>query len=98
MQLSKKTELWAVIMLVCLFVSILVLLVDFGIKEAILEESGKLRLRIEEWEVRTGGYGKNEKRTSNDTRDNGTIPGDVLVDTTPGVETRHVPKGAEETS
>lgn len=94
MELSRKqTEFWAVILLVCLVVSAAIMLVDFQIKQAILEESTRLRLVIEGWEVRQSGYRASKDRATNDATDNGSFPGPVLVESTTGMEAGNVSNG-----
>lgn len=88
MDLNKKQlEFWAFIIIMALGASIAVLLIDFSIKTAILEESNKLRLVIEGWQ---GG----QHRQATDA--NGVVPNpdndapissDVLVVDPPGMET-----------
>jgi hypothetical protein len=95
MELNKKqTEFWAVILIICLVVSAAIMLVDFQIKQAILEESVRLRLAIEEWEVRSSGLRANKNRATNDSTDNATISGSVLVDQPARMETGNVSNGA----
>jgi hypothetical protein len=92
---KKQTEFWAFIIMICLAVSIAVLLVDFGIKAAILEESTKLRLLIEENSGR-----KNQEsatgRTDNDADINSSVPSDILLEYIAPVETGDVPNGTAE--
>jgi hypothetical protein len=92
---KKQTEFWAFIIMICLAVSIAVLLVDFGIKAAILEESTKLRLLIEENSGR-----KNQEsapgRTDNDADINSSVPPDILLEYIAPVETGDVPNGTAE--
>lgn len=90
MEITKRqAEFWSFILLVCIAVSCLVLLVDFGIKAAILEESNKLRLTIEEEEVRRSGRRRAEANANgdaNDSPDDPPIPGNVLVVQPTGME------------
>lgn len=93
MEMTKKqTEFWAFIIMLCLAVSIAVLLIDFGIKAAILEESTRLRLIIEENSGR-----KSEKPassgTDNDADIDSSMSPDLLVEHTPSVETGNVSNG-----
>jgi hypothetical protein len=79
---KKQTEFWVFILVMCIAVSCAVLLVDFGIKAAILEESTRLRLVIEDEEVRRSGRKRAEadaNRATNDAPDDASIPGNVLV-------------------
>jgi hypothetical protein len=97
MQLSRKQlEFFGVIIVICTIISAVILLIDFGIKTAILEESVRLRLKIEQWE-RVNGL--NTKTTANGVVDdapiNTPVPGLVLVDDTPGMETTERSNGAE---
>ena len=90
---KKQVEFWGVILIICLVVATAILLVDFQIKQAILEESSRLRLRIEEWEVRHSGLRTHKDGATNDPANNGPFPGPVLVDSTTGMETGDVPNG-----
>lgn len=82
MQLTKKQlEFWTVILLLCIGTAVMVLILDFGIKAAILEESTRMRLKIEEWEKLNGRVPAeaNASRNANDASDDPALPGDVLV-------------------
>jgi|SRR5215475_8370821 len=95
MELNRKqTEFWAVILIICLVVSAAIMLVDFQIKQAILEESTRLRVALEEWEVRYSGLRASQNRATNDSADNPTIPGTVLVDQPARMEAGNVSNGA----
>lgn len=95
MELNRKqTEFWAVILIICLVVSAAIMLVDFQIKQAILEESLRLRLALEEWEVRYSGLRAGQNGASNDSGNHSTIPGNVLVDQPARMETGNVSNGA----
>ena len=96
MELNKKqTEFWAVILIICLVVSAAIMLVDFQIKQAILEESSRLRMSLEAWEVRTSGLRTGQDRASDDSANHTTIPGSVLVDQPTGMEAGNVSNGAK---
>lgn len=96
MEMTKKqTEFWAFIIMICLAVSIAVLLVDFGIKAAILEESTKLRLLIEENSGRKSQESASG-RTDNDADINSSVPPDLLLEYIAPVETGDVPNGTAE--
>lgn len=97
MEMTKKqAEFWVAILVLCLFTAVAILLVDFGIKASILEESNKLRLTIEEETLSRGQKPKraNENGNANDISDNPPLPGNVLVDDTARMEARNVPNGA----
>ena len=92
MELNKKqTEFWTVLLIVCLVVSVAIMLVDFQIKQAILEESTRLKLVIEEWEVRYSGHRQDNQRTTNDSANDATISGPVLVDPATRMEAGAIP-------
>lgn len=94
MELNKRqTEFWAVILIICLVVSAAIMLVDFQIKQAILEESSRLRLDIEAWEVRTSGLRTGQDRANADSDKHATIPGSLLVDDAARMEAGNVPNG-----
>jgi hypothetical protein len=95
---KKQTEFWGVILIICLIVSVAIMLVDFQIKQAILEESTRLRLAIEGWEIRTSGLRPNQNRASDNATLNSSIPADVLVDTTAGMEAGNVSNGDKTTT
>jgi hypothetical protein len=86
----KQAEFWAILIIACTIVAIAVLLIDFGIKTAILEESVKLRLKIEEWErgqhTETATIG-----ATNDAPIDDSVPSLVLVDDPAGMETGKSP-------
>jgi len=87
MQMTKKqAEFWVALLVLCIIVAVAVLLVDFGIKAAILEESNKLRLTIEGIERGQNAGGAAQDRADNNTSNDATIPSDVLVGDTPGME------------
>ena len=87
MNLTKKQlEFWTIALLFCIGISVLILLVDFGIKAAILEESTRLRIKIEEWESGRGPAKANASGVGNDTSIDSDIPGPLLVEHTPGME------------
>jgi hypothetical protein len=91
MQLTKRQmEFWTLILVLCIGTAVVVLLLDFGIKAAILEESTRLRLRIEEWERQNGRNPEstNEGGNGNDALDNPPLPSDVLVVDTARMEER----------
>lgn len=82
---QKQAEFWAFVVGLCTVVAIAVLLLDFGIKAAILEESTRLRLKIEEWE--RGQHAKaTTVGTDNDVPEHSSILAPLLVDNAPGME------------
>lgn len=91
-------EFWAVLLVILVGTAVLIMLVDFGIKAAILEESNRLRLKIEEWDKEHGrGTAEaNPGRTDNDSGDNTSVPIPLLVDSPAGMETADVPNGTKE--
>lgn len=88
MELGKKTEFWAVVLIVCLVVSVAVMLVDFGIKSAILEESNRLRRVIEEHQIGQRTAAATQAGTSHDGSVDYPFPSDLLVGDPRPVETR----------
>lgn len=84
MEMSKKqAEFWVALIVLCIIFAVAILLVDFGIKAAILEESTRLRLTIEDEEVRRSGRnttGANAVGIDNDRSNDPAFPADVLVD------------------
>jgi hypothetical protein len=96
---KKQAEFWAFVLMMCIAVSCVVLLVDFGIKAAILEESNKLRLTIEEEEVRRSGRRREEANANGIVPDapvDAPIPGHVLVVDAAGMEETGPSNGAAE--
>jgi|SRR5215469_584652 len=92
MELNKKqTEFWAVLLMVCLVVSVAIMLVDFQIKQAILEESARLKLIIETWEFKANGLRESKNRGTDNSADNSAFPAVVLVDPATGMEAGNVP-------
>jgi hypothetical protein len=90
MEMSKKqAEFWVALLVLCLIFAVAITLVDYGIKASILEQSNRIRLLIEEWEINHGrnATGANEVRTNDDPDNNTPIPSDVLVVNPPGMET-----------
>lgn len=80
MQLTKKQlEFWTFIIVMALAASIAVLLIDFTIKTAILEESNKLRLVIEGWQGGQNRQATDANGAVADPDNDAAIPGDVLV-------------------
>ena len=97
MQVSKKAEFLAALLTVCTVVMVAVLLIDFSIKTAILEESNKLRLLIEGEEV-----ARSERRAKATTDRNAPesahdpiVFGGLLVDDPTGMEAASSHNGAE---
>ena len=98
MQMSKKGEFLAVLLTLCTVVMVVVLLLDIQIKAAILEESTKLRLTIEDEEVRQSGRRRQETnadRVSNDAPNDAPIPSNVLVVKPAGMEAGSASNGTE---
>lgn len=96
MNLSKKqAEFWAALIIICTIVAVLILLIDFSIKTAILQESTKLRLMIEEWE-RAGGFDRKANTTgaTNDAPIDSPNAGSLLVAEPTGMETGSSPNGS----
>lgn len=84
----RQAEFWTLIIGICTVVSIAVLLLDFGIKAAILEESTRLRIAIEDEARKNGRQSKetNTGRIDNDDSVDGPIPDDLLVVDSTGME------------
>lgn len=99
MEMNKKQlEFFTVLLGIILAASVLILLVDFGIKASILEESTRLRLKIEEWQNGRSGTQTDTGRASNDSVDNAPLSIPILVDQPARMETTDVPNGIAETS
>ena len=100
MQVSKKAEFLAALLTICTIVMVVVLLIDFSIKTAILEESNKLRLIIEREEVVISGRRRAEANPDGNAPKSAHDPvvfGDLLVDDPTGMETSVSDNGAEKT-
>lgn len=92
MELTEKaTKFWAVMLMVCLVVSVAIMVVDFSIKQSILEESTRLRLDIEAWEVRQSGLRTSKVGATNNPANNPTVSRNVLVDNPARMEAGNVP-------
>jgi hypothetical protein len=83
---QKQAEFWVTLLALMIVVAIAVLFLDFGIKTAILDESTRLRLVIEE-EIR----GRNGQKATTggagiDADNDPPLPADVLVDHSTGME------------
>jgi len=92
MEMSKKqAEFWVAMIVLCIVVAVAILLVDFGIKSAILEESNRLRLSIEEAMRGQKPAGANESGADNVAPNNPPYPADVLV-----VEPSRMEKGVSD--
>ena len=78
---KKQAEFWVALIVLCTIFAVAILLVDFGIKSAILEESNRLRIKIEDWERANGRgtAGANEVGNADDTSDDHPFSSDVLV-------------------
>jgi hypothetical protein len=99
MEMSKKqTEFWVALLVLCIIFAVAIMLVDFGIKSSILEQSNRIRLLMEEWEIKNGRVtaGANEIRTNDDRDNNPSLPGDVLLVNPPGMETGNADNGDTE--
>lgn len=92
----KQAEFWTVLLFLCVIAATAILMLDFGIKAAILEESTRLRLLIEAHSGKVAGPA-NANRVANDAPDNTPVPGDVLVVNPGTVETGNVHNGSKDT-
>jgi hypothetical protein len=90
---KDNVKFWTVLIGVMLCVAIAVTVVDLTIKAAILDESNKLRMVIENWDVKHGQRAAESdgERTARDAGFNGAVSPDVLAVSTTGLETGHVP-------
>jgi hypothetical protein len=96
MEMTKKqAEFWAFIIIMCTMAAIAILLVDFGIKSAILEESTRLRLTIEEHSGRQRQE-TNASGASDDAPNDPPFPSDVLVVNPERLEKGNVHNGSAE--
>lgn len=91
----KQAEFWSLIIAMMIAVAIIILLIDFGIKAAILEESNKLRLVIEKERSGQKPGSANANGAANDTPNNPPLPSDVLVVDPPRMETRNGHTGSQ---
>ncbi len=92
----KQAEFWTVLLFLCVIAATAILMLDFGIKAAILEESTRLRLLIEAHSGKVAGPA-NANGVANDAPDNTPVPGDVLVVNSGTVETGNVHNGSKDT-
>ena len=81
---KKQAEFFAYLILICTVTAILVLVIDYSIKGAILQESNALRRVIE-------GHGQGTKATNSDgssanATDNVAYPADLVDSRTPRME------------
>lgn len=92
---SKSTKFWTMMLLMVLGMSVLVLMIDFSIKGAILEESMRLRREIQSWKVTNGAKpeGRADFSSPPNGANDGPIPGDVLAFKPAGMEEGSAPNG-----
>jgi len=83
---KRQTEFWVAMLVLCIIVATAILLVDFGIKSAILQESNRLRLTIEGELNGRVAKTTNAGRATNKSADDPPYPSDVLVVNSPGME------------
>ena len=97
MELTKKqAEFWGTLIGLMIAVALFVLLIDIQIKNAILEQSTRLRLAIEK-EARDRGRGTEGTIPDGIYHESGydaAIPADLLVDDATRMEARNVPERA----
>lgn len=99
MDLSKQqAEYWAFIIGLMIAVAIAILLIDFSIKAAILEESTRLRLIIEGERSGQKPGTADASGATNDAPDNSPLSSDVLVVDPTGMETGNGHKGDQKPS
>jgi hypothetical protein len=99
MEMSKKqTEFWVALLVLCIIFAVAIMLVDFGIKSSILEQSNRIRLLMEDWEIRNGRIttGATDIRDNDDHSNDIAFPGDVLLFDPPGMETGNADNGTAE--
>jgi hypothetical protein len=99
MEMNKKqAEFWGLIIGMMIAVALVILVIDYGIKTAILEESTRLRLVIEGEKSGQKPVSADANGTANDSRDDPPILGNVLVDDPTGMETGNGHKRSEKPS
>jgi hypothetical protein len=92
---NKSTKFWTMMLLMVLGMSVLVLMIDFSIKGAILEESLKLRREIQGWKATNGTKpeGRADFPGPSHRPDDSPILGDVLAVKPTGMEAGSPPNG-----
>jgi hypothetical protein len=94
-ELSKKqAEFWAALIVLCIVTALVVMLVDFGIKAAILEESNALRLVIERERSGQSADTAAQNGANNNASNNGPIPANVLDNEPTGMEAGSASNGS----
>jgi hypothetical protein len=94
---QKQAQFWCALLAMMIVVAVAVLFLDFGIKSAILEESLRLRGKIEEEEKRRGQKSStaNSNRIDNDASVDPAVPSDLLVHESTGLEEGSSPNGTK---
>jgi|SRR5271165_1925030 len=87
---ESKVKFWGILAVIILVFSITILLVDMGIKTAIVQESNNLKLFIERHTNGQTTAGSDESGDSSNAGDNSPLPGDVLAFNPAGMEARNV--------
>jgi hypothetical protein len=93
---SKDTiKFWTILTIMLLAVAVTVTLIDLGIKAAILAESNKMKLAMEEWEVRNGQKASGRIDQGDSANDSlfPSVPGIVLDTDNAGLEKRSAANG-----
>jgi hypothetical protein len=98
MELSKKqAEFWGIFIFIMVLVAITVLLIDFQLKGAILEQAIRVRREIDTWNKDKNGpdtAGSNANGDNPNAPVDSPIPTNVLVCEPTRMETGNVPNGA----
>ena len=82
-QLTKKqAEFWGLIIIICTVTALVILMIDFSIKGAIVEQALELRKAINEFGLKTGANNSAQHHISHD----GALPGDLVDYGDAGVE------------
>lgn len=83
---KKQAEFFAILILICTVTAAAILVIDFQIKGAILEESNRMRKAIEGWQNGQRPAAANGHRPSGDTSNDPSYPSDLVGGGATGVE------------
>lgn len=83
---KKQAEFFAILILICTVTAAAILVIDFQIKGAILEESNKMRRAIEGWQRGQRTTTANGSRSDGNDRYNPAYPSDMVDSGTTGME------------
>lgn len=83
---KKQAQFFAGLILICTITAALVLVIDYQIKGAILEQANRLRLEIEDWQRGQGTKTTGSNRPDNHAGNDVSYPADLVHSGTTGVE------------